>query len=171
MKIFCGVYKIEDIETGNSYIGSASDIKKRWSNHSAKLRGGYYEYDELQQAWNNGEKQRVKFEILEECNFSDLEEREKFWVEYFTHVDGITIINKNTNNIKRRSKSKNTEKMSNAQRGIRNGNCKLSVDEIKKIKQLLAEGELKQYQIAEMFNVSQAQITKINRGLRWGHIA
>ena len=52
-------------------------------------------------------------------------------------------------------------------RGEEDGNARLSVTEVKKIKGLLASGEFKHIEIAEMFNVGRSTITDIRKGRTW----
>jgi predicted transcriptional regulator len=46
----------------------------------------------------------------------------------------------------------------------------VSDDDVKKIKELLAEKKLTHEQISYHFNVCRATITQINVGKRWSHI-
>lgn len=49
--------------------------------------------------------------------------------------------------------------------GIKNGQCKLSVDDVESMRRLAMAGE-KQFKLAEKFGVSQAQVSRIVRGSR-----
>jgi group I intron endonuclease len=59
-----GVYKIENIVTGESYIGSSTDIKKRWYANKSTLNTGRHNSSGLQQAWNTYGVASFKFSIL-----------------------------------------------------------------------------------------------------------
>ncbi|WP_236884025.1 GIY-YIG nuclease family protein [Clostridium botulinum] len=170
-KLISGIYKIEDIETGNVYVGSADSengIKKRWSCHLAHLRKNKHYYKELQEAYNDNP-ERIKWEILDVCSDDELEERENYWIKYCDMIDGWHVINKEKRS-KKRSKVKDTSNMSKAQTGDKNGhNTKLSVQDVKEIKRALKKG-VKQVILAEQYNVSQTHIWNIANGVRWNSV-
>jgi HNH endonuclease len=47
----------------------------------------------------------------------------------------------------------------------------LTEDNVKEIRELLAQGRLSQSKIAGMFNISQQQVSRINTGERWKHVS
>lgn len=47
-----GIYCIENTANGKKYIGQASDIEKRWTQHKQKLRNNSHHNPHLQNAWN-----------------------------------------------------------------------------------------------------------------------
>jgi DNA-binding XRE family transcriptional regulator len=64
--------------------------------------------------------------------------------------------------------SENTKrKMSEKQKGKNNPNCKLTEEQVIKIKKLLKEGVLSQRKLAKMFNVSYGTIYHIKKGTHW----
>lgn len=169
MKIICGIYKIEDIKTGNVYVGHADDIKKRWSNHNSKIKGNYHEYKELQEAYNL-DSNRIAYEILEECSEEELSDLEDYYMDYCGKVDGWTVINKDKDRTKRKSKVKDTSKMKAAQTGTRNGNCSLLDDETaSEILWLKENSKLKHSEIAEKYNVRVSYIARVGKD-RWKHV-
>lgn len=52
-------------------------------------------------------------------------------------------------------------------RGEKHKNSKLISSQVKEIKNLLKQGDLSQYAIAELFNVSRSTILSIHRGVNW----
>ena len=78
MKI-SGVYKITNNITGDFYIGSSKDIKKRWAVHKCvsvwKLRPGM----KLYQAFIKYGLNNFTFDIIEET--TDLHNREQYYIE------------------------------------------------------------------------------------------
>lgn len=54
--------------------------------------------------------------------------------------------------------------------GSRNGNAKLDEKAVKRIKKLLARGELTQTSIAKEYSVSKQIINGIKNGKRWAHV-
>lgn len=67
--------------------------------------------------------------------------------------------------LKHRCRTKET-----ASKGEQNGNSKLKNDDIVKIREMYAEKIKNQYELAAMFNVSQAAIGAIVRRETWRHV-
>ena len=78
MKI-SGVYKITNNITGDFYIGSSKDIKKRWTNHKSPSTHKQHPNVKLYKAMAEFGSDNFKFEVLEET--IDLREREQYWIE------------------------------------------------------------------------------------------
>lgn len=78
MKI-AGVYKITNIITGDFYIGSSKNIKKRWAKHkcpsSWKNESNKLLYHDFQEYGL----ENFLFEIIEET--ANLYEREQYWID------------------------------------------------------------------------------------------
>ncbi len=55
-------------------------------------------------------------------------------------------------------------------KGEKNGNSKLTLDQVKHIKQLCYEGKFLQKEIAKMFNMSYSLISDINKNKIWRHV-
>lgn len=55
-------------------------------------------------------------------------------------------------------------------RGSKNPSAKLDENKVREIKKLLLEGNLKQHQIASMFNISRVTIGFIKNGRLWTHV-
>jgi group I intron endonuclease len=79
-----GIYKITNIKTKECYIGQAVDLTSRWKDHAKaglgidtpaanKLYKAIQEYG----IWN------FSWEILEECERSELNEKEKYYIELY----------------------------------------------------------------------------------------
>ena len=64
----CGVYKILNNKTGNFYIGSSVNMRKRKSQHSLELRKNQHANTFLQNAWNKYGEDNFTFEILWYCS-------------------------------------------------------------------------------------------------------
>lgn len=54
--------------------------------------------------------------------------------------------------------------------GERNGSAILSSKDVLSIKKLLSEKVLSQSRIGELFGISQIEVSRIHRGIRWAHI-
>lgn len=59
-----GIYKITNIINNKIYIGSSTDIKKRWHGHKYDLRKNKHCNTHLQNAWNKYGEDNFKFEII-----------------------------------------------------------------------------------------------------------
>ncbi|NFH69058.1 endonuclease [Clostridium botulinum] len=162
-----GIYGIEDVKTGNIYVGQSKDIAKRWSNHVSFMKKGEYRYTALQEAYSDDSK-RIKFTILEECTVENLADREDFWIKHVQKVDGWNLINKQKHGGATRT-IRDTSKMKAAQTGMKNGNCRLSVEDVKEIKNLLNEG-IKIEELAKQYCVSPTHISNIKLGKRWSSV-
>ena len=74
-----GIYKIQNLINGKVYIGQIINIERRFHQHK---------YDDSQ---NSVIHRTIKkygienfsFEVIEECNYKDLDEREIFWIKYY----------------------------------------------------------------------------------------
>lgn len=79
-----GVYKITCTATNKAYIGSTTDLRKRWYWHKSDLRRGKHHNRYLQSAWKKHGESCFTFEVLELAMFVEhLHEREQYWLDYF----------------------------------------------------------------------------------------
>lgn len=67
-----GIYKITNTINGKVYVGSAVDIKKRWRDHKWHLNNNKHHNSHLQSSWNKYGINSFNFEILLECEISEL---------------------------------------------------------------------------------------------------
>lgn len=90
----CGVYSITS-PSGNQYIGSSINIKKRWAEHLSTLKHQHHDNDILQKAWNkyNGE---LVFKLLLVCEPKDLLFYEQICIDGYTPEYNICKIAGNT---------------------------------------------------------------------------
>lgn len=83
-----GIYKISNLITGDCYIGKAKDVFVRIGQHKSLLRSNKHKYKNgelsiLQKAWNKYGAESFKFETIERCIINELDEREKYWINYY----------------------------------------------------------------------------------------
>lgn len=79
-----GIYVIARRDVDRFYIGSAVDIRNRWSVHRCRLRKGNHHSPQLQVAWNKHGDGAFEFAILETvASNSLLIEREQVWLDRF----------------------------------------------------------------------------------------
>ncbi len=82
-KRISSIYAIKNIATGKMYIGKSVHTNNRWRNHLADLRNNKHHSEHLQNSFNKyGEKVFV-FGIIEECSTDLLNERERYWIDYY----------------------------------------------------------------------------------------
>jgi group I intron endonuclease len=68
------------------YIGSSSNIERRWKNHRKALEESRHHCQKLQTAWRRSGKDRFEFGIIEECTQEVLLEREQYWLDYYVDI-------------------------------------------------------------------------------------
>ena len=90
-----GIYKITFIETGECYIGQSVDVGSRFMQH---IRRGFGIDDvsssKLYAAMLKHSLHKFKFEVVERCNEELLNEKEKYWADYFKSREfGFSIKN------------------------------------------------------------------------------
>lgn len=76
-----GIYCIRNIINGMIYIGQSVDLEKRFKRHKNSLNYGKHHSDFLQRAWDKYGPNAFEFEILEECQESDLNEKEHYYID------------------------------------------------------------------------------------------
>ena len=79
----------------------------------------------------------------------------------------------NPNHLSVGTQKDNLQDMKNKGRhlfGEKNANCILTETKVRAIKQLLDNNELSQLEIGNLFGISQMEVSRIKRGLRWKHI-
>ena len=76
---FCGIYLVTNMITGEQYIGQSRNIGVRWLQHLGNsLKSSKTE--RLYEAVRRYGITNFSFQILEECDKKDLNEREKYWI-------------------------------------------------------------------------------------------
>ena len=76
-----GIYKIENTKTNKFYIGQSINIHNRWKQHKSALTSNRHHSIKLQNSWNKHGYLNFKFEVIEECEVSKLNDRELYHIE------------------------------------------------------------------------------------------
>lgn len=81
-----GIYKIENLINHKKYIGQSIDIYERWQEHkrinernSKVVKQSY----PLYRAFNKYGIDNFLFEVIEECDREELDEKERYWISYY----------------------------------------------------------------------------------------
>lgn len=81
----CGIYKITSLISGQCYIGQSVDCCDRWKQHckNALGVGNVSGESKLYKAMKKDGLSNFTFEILEECESKNLDEKEKYYIDLY----------------------------------------------------------------------------------------
>lgn len=91
----CGIYMIQNKLNNKMYIGQAVDIERRWGDHRRGLRGGYHDNKHLQNSWKRDGEENFEFTFLLECEESNLNMYEEYYIFELMTYDPRVGYNKN----------------------------------------------------------------------------
>lgn len=77
MEKYCGIYLITNKLNGMQYVGKSVNLQKRFYDHKCKL--GQWIDNEIEKYG----KENFEFTVIEYCAVELLEEREKYWINYY----------------------------------------------------------------------------------------
>lgn len=83
----CGIYCIENLINNKKYIGQSVDIEQRWYRHKYNLNNNNHQNVHLQNAWNKYGNKCFAFYILQECDISELDDVETYYISLFNSID------------------------------------------------------------------------------------
>lgn len=78
-----GIYKIENKVNGKVYIGQSVNIEKRWNAHRCELLRNAHYNEHLQRSWNKYGEDKFDFILIEECEETELNDKEIYWIDYY----------------------------------------------------------------------------------------
>ena len=81
MEKISGVYKITNTITGDFYIGSSKDVKKRWANHKCQSTWKRFPNNPMYNDMKNYGVDKFDFQVLEEVEAGSLKEKEQYFIE------------------------------------------------------------------------------------------
>ncbi len=93
----CGIYKITNIETGQCYIGQSVELRNRLRDHIKAGLGINSSNNKFYSEMKIIGPEKFMYEILEECDRNQLNERERYWIDFYESIDfgyNTTIGNK-----------------------------------------------------------------------------
>ena len=79
-KISC-IYKITNTVTGDFYIGSSKNVKRRWKEHKCKSKWNRYPNNPMYQDMRKYGVDKFVFEVLAEVEVEELKEKEQQFIE------------------------------------------------------------------------------------------
>jgi group I intron endonuclease len=79
----CGIYMIKNIIDSKIYIGSSVNIDSRKYKHFWMLNKKIHDNKYLQNAFNKFGESNFIFEIIENCDETNIIERENFYIEFY----------------------------------------------------------------------------------------
>lgn len=144
-----GIYLVTNLINNKKYVGQSTNIGKRWIKHrNYPFNPNCKEYNySFYQAIRKYGLENFKFEVIEECDVNQLNEREIYWISYY-------------------------DSFNNGYNMTAGGNSSphfvnLNNEKLNKIRELLANTNLTQKQIAEEVNISEEMVQGINTGRYW----
>lgn len=114
----CGIYSITNTLNGDSYIGSAVNLRQRWFNHRSRLVSNIHENEHLQRAWKKYSEDNFIFETVELCDKERLIEREQIYIDSEKPVYNMCPVAGSCLGVKRSDETK--RKVSEAKKGNTN---------------------------------------------------
>ena len=82
-----GIYCIENNVNHKKYIGQSIHINRRWSEHRYHLNNNTHDNDYLQKSWNKYGPACFDFKILEYCDVSELDSKERNYIALYNTFD------------------------------------------------------------------------------------
>lgn len=136
-----GIYKITNKINNKSYIGQSVHIERRWVEHCMP-----HTKSQIANAIKEFGKENFLFEIIEECEIFELDEKENYWIKYFN-----TIV-PNGYNVAENTESTHTTYYSYSKEVL----LRIIFD--------LKETTLSLVDIANKYNLDKSTISRINSG-------
>lgn len=150
-----GIYKYTNKNNGKVYIGRSVNITRRKWEHLHNP-SPYSYFDEV--ISTTGE-ENFLFEIIEECDVSQLQEREKYWINYYESC----ALNK-------KNKGYNLTYGGEEYRSENNPWAKLSIKTVKEIIEKLEKTKISIQKIAKEYKIHYNTVSNINNCKTWAWI-
>lgn len=101
-----GIYQIRNIVNNKVYVGQTKHFKQRANSHFRELRNGKHYNRHLQRSFGAYGGEVFVFEVLERCGATELNSRERYWIETkrseyakcgYNAAYAVTLFNKYSN--------------------------------------------------------------------------
>ena len=148
--MICGIYKITNIINNKVYIGQSIDIHRRWKDEKVNAFSTQStEYQTLKsKAFRKYGLENFLFEVIEECSPSMLNEREIYWINYYSsYTEGYNMTMGG-------NFSSHVNKLS-------------SIEQVKYIINDLKNTSLTGKELGKKYGISDQTISDINCGRSW----
>lgn len=89
-----GIYKITNLVNDKVYIGQSNCIEKRIAQHKSPYEQQRFSSKPLYQAFSKYGIDNFKFEVVEECQITELDEKEMYWIsqcQSLTYQNGYNV--------------------------------------------------------------------------------
>lgn len=152
--IMIGIYKITNQLNNKVYIGQSNDIERRWKDHKRRSKSLQ---TPLYLAIQQDGIENFHFEVLEECSVDSLNEREKYWIDYYNSADsnyGYNLLKYSGYN-----RSDNLRQKHNY--------TSLTEEQVNEIKEKLKDNSHSILELSRKYNCSDMAIHYINTGTSW----
>lgn len=159
-----GIYAIKCLQEPYRYVGSSIQVNIRWAQHIRELDKGTHHNIDLQLAWDAYGSDSFVFKLLEKTGKCSLTACEQKWIDFYGFNNCYNISHKANNPLINKAilgKSLTTKS--------KNGHC-LSAELVKQIKELIRDTELKDSEIASIYNCNYDIINNIRRGKTWSSV-
>lgn len=94
----CGIYKITNLKTNQCYIGQSVDLRNRLRDHIKAGLGISSSNNKFYTEMKTIGPESFMYEIIEKCDRSQLNEREKYWINFYQSIDwGYNTLQGNKN--------------------------------------------------------------------------
>ncbi len=81
------IYKITNIYNKKVYIGQTKNQVTRKYQHFYDLRNNKHKNQYLQNSFNKHGEKEFTFEVIEECNYENVDERERYWIKQYNSTN------------------------------------------------------------------------------------
>lgn len=112
-----GIYQIKNLLNGKVYIGSAVNLRSRWSGHRSRLGKGRHHSRHLQSSWDKNGPEAFEFSVLEYCEAGVLLEREQLFLD--SRRPEFNICPTAGNSLGRRHSAETKQKISARKAGLK----------------------------------------------------
>ncbi len=166
----CGIYKITNIINNKCYVGSAVNLKKRWSDHRCSLNKNIHKNSHLQNSYNKYNKENFIFEIIEIVENKELLiEREQYYLNILKPEYNICQVAGNCLGIKRSAKVclNISKRMKGKLSGDKHPLTHFTWEIVNEIRSIYKNDNYSYNELAKIYNVKKATIAHIIKNKTW----